>query len=78
MVHLIPLLVNDLLAHCCCFHALSALLNLLVDPLMILGHNLVQLLVPILCEEGTTRLRTFTFFNVFLLFVIYLVTESYH
>lgn len=48
MVHLVPLLVNHLLPYCRCFHAISAVLDLLIYPLVVFGHDLVQFLVAVL------------------------------
>jgi hypothetical protein len=78
VVHLLPLLVNHLLAHGRRLHSLPTLLNLVVNPLVVLRHDLVQLLVPILCQKGAGRVGTLTFFKVFLFFVVYLVIQSYH
>ncbi len=45
VVHLAPLLVNHLLSYRRRFHAMSAVLNLIVYSLVVFGDDLVQFLV---------------------------------
>ena len=51
VMHLAPLLVDDLLADSCRFNTLPSFLHLLVYPLVVLGHNLLQLFVTVLAQE---------------------------
>jgi hypothetical protein len=78
VVHLLPLLPDHLLTHGRCFHSRPTLINLIVDSLVVLSHDLGQFLVPILCQESTRGLGTLSFFKVFLFFVVYLIGQSYH